>query len=287
MTNRALWKKTLIDCRWLLVGGIVFMFGVHWLRVWISSFFSTRDLEYMLSLLPAPIEQLLPVSYKQMASGAGQIAAEYDDPVVLLLMTVWAISRGSDAVSGELNRGTMEMVLAQPVTRTSVLTIQGIVAVIGAALLACAAWCGTWTGLNTVTLEAPIEARVFVPPALNLFALGAFLAGLTTMVSAGTNYRARTIGIVGGFYAVSMVLKIVGRAAPGWEWLGYTSFFTPFEPQRLVGDASRAWSVWFETAPGSYELGGIGYDSVLIGLGLAAYVVAAVVFARRDLPAPL
>ncbi len=95
MTNLALWKKSLIECRWLLVFCAVFMFGVHWLRVWISSFFSMRDLETMLSLLPEPVEKLLPVTYTQMASGAGQIAAEYDDPVVLLLMTVWAISRGS------------------------------------------------------------------------------------------------------------------------------------------------------------------------------------------------
>jgi ABC-2 type transport system permease protein len=296
MTNIALWKKSLIECRWLLICCAVFMFGVHWLRVWISSFFSMRDLETMLSLLPAPIEQLLPVSYTQMASGAGQIAAEYDDPVVLLLMTVWAISRGSDTVSGELNRGTMEMVLAQPVTRTSVVATQGIVTVAGAVLLGLAAWLGTCTGLATVTLESPIEPRVFVPAALNLTALGVFLAGLTTMISAGTNYRARTIGIVGGFYAVSMVIKIVGRMAPGWGWLSYTSFFTPFEPQLLVGDRARAWALWVETFPISaagepitptYELGGLGYDSVLIGLGLVCYIVASIVFSSRDLPAPL
>ena len=63
----------------------------------------------------------MPVSFAQIATSAGRIAVAYDDPIVLLLVTVWAISRGSDAVSGELNRGTMEMVLAQPVTRLGVL----------------------------------------------------------------------------------------------------------------------------------------------------------------------
>ena len=29
------------------------------------------------------------------------------------------------------------------------------------------------------------------------------------------------------------------------------------------------------------------YDGVLLGIGLAAYVIGAVIFARRDLPAPL
>ncbi len=128
---------------------------------------------------------------------------------------------------------------------------------------------------------------MFVPAALNLFAITAFLAGLSTMVSSGTNYRARTIGIVGGFYAVSMVVKIVGRMAPGWEWLTYISFFTPFEPQLLVGDRAKAWAMWVPAAGDSFELGGLGYDSILIGLGLAFYVIASVIFCRRDLPAPL
>jgi hypothetical protein len=146
---------------------------------------------------------------------------------------------------------------------------------------------GTVVGLATVTLDEPISARVFLPAALNLFAITAFLAGLSTMVSAGSNYRARTVGIVGGLYAISMVVKIVGRMAPGWDWLSYCSFFTPFEPQMLVSDAGRAWSLWGRSAAGAIEMGGLGYDSILIGLGLVFYVVASIIFCHRDLPAPL
>src|SRR5262245_30639748 len=112
--NAALWKKTILESRWLLAGGMVFMFAVHWLRVWISSFFTDTSLEGMLSFLPDFVEPMLPVPFSQIATTTGRIAVAYDDPIVLLLVTVWAISRGSDAVAGELNRGTMEMVLAQP-----------------------------------------------------------------------------------------------------------------------------------------------------------------------------
>jgi ABC-2 type transport system permease protein len=284
--NLALWKKTIGESRWLLAGSLVFMFIVHWLRVWIASFFSTQAMEGIFSFMPIEVEGLLPVTYTQMATTAGRIAIGYDDPIVLLLVTVWAVSRGSDAVSGELNRGTMEMVLAQPVTRLGVLTSQALVTLIGAALLAGAALLGTYVGLATITLDQPAETKVFIPAALNLFAITVFLAGLSTMVSAGTNYRARTIGIVGGIYAVSMVVKIVGRVAKGWEWLTYCSFFTPFEPQLLVGDRNRAWTFWVRVGD-SFALGGLGYASILIGLGLLFYVIAAAIFCRRDLPAPL
>jgi len=285
--NLALWKKTIVESRWLLLGGMVFMFAVHWLRVWIASFFSVDSLEGIFSFMPSVVETMLPVSYSQMATTAGRIAIAYDDPIVLLLVTVWAVSRGSDAVSGELNRGTMEMVLAQPVTRLGVLGSQAAVTLAGGALLALTALMGTFIGLATITLDQPASTRVFVPAALNLFAITVFLAGLSTMISSGTNYRARTIGIVGGFYAVSMVVKIVGRMAPGFEWLTYLSFFTPFEPQLLVGDRSRAWALWVPHGGDSFALGGLGYDSILIGLGLVFYIVALIVFSRRDLPAPL
>ncbi len=284
--NIALWKKTIAESRWLLLGGLAFMFVVQWLRVWIASFFSAGAMEGILSFMPIEVEGLLPVSYTQMATTAGRIAIGYDDPIVLLLVTVWAFARGSDAVSGEVNRGTMEMVLAQPVTRLGVLSSQAIVTLIGAALLAGIALFGTFVGLATVTLDQPAETRVFVPAALNLFAITVFLAGLSTVVSSGTNYRSRTIGIVGGIYAVSMVMKIVGRVVPHWEWLTYISFFTPFEPQLLVGDKARAWAWWVPSGD-SFALGGLGYASILIGLGLLFYGIAAVVFCRRDLPAPL
>ena len=55
-----------------------------------------------------------------------------------------------------------------------------------------------------------------------------------------------------------MIVKIVGRMAPGWEWLAYTSFFTPFEPQLLVGDLPRAWSLWIEHADGVVRAGRAG-----------------------------
>jgi len=285
--NLALWKKSFLECRWLLFGCAILMFAVHWLRVWVSSFFSTSDLESMFSFMPELVENLMPVSFSQVASSAGRIAVAYDDPIVLLLVTVWAISRGSDAVSGELNRGTMEMVLAQPVTRLGVLWSQAGVTIGGAAALATIAWLGTSLGLMSVTLEDPVSPRVFIPAALNLFAMTVFIAGLTTMVSSGTNYRSRTIGIVGGFYAVSMIVKIVGRLAPGWKWLTYCSFFTPFEPQPMVSNAATAWTLWTTKASGAIQWGPLAYDSILIGLGLACYLAATAIFCNRDLPAPL
>src|SRR5690606_33401342 len=133
-----------------------------------------------------------------LAAPAGRVAIAYDDPLVMVVVSIWAIARGSDVVSGEINRGTMEMLLAQPIRRSALLFSHAAVTVIGAALLAYVSWLGTWVGLTFISLEEPVSTRIFIPPAVNLFSLGFFLAGFSTMLSAGDRYRSRTIGIVVG-----------------------------------------------------------------------------------------
>ena len=50
--NLALWKKSFSESRWLLVCSLALMFAVHWLRVWIASFFTTSALESMFGFMP-------------------------------------------------------------------------------------------------------------------------------------------------------------------------------------------------------------------------------------------
>jgi ABC-2 type transport system permease protein len=285
--NRALWTKSIADARSLLLGTLALMLTFPWVFIWLTSQIPLGNLKIILSLLPPAAERMSAVPLSQVATTAGRIAVAYDHPLVLFLMSIWGIARGSDAVAGELGRGTLEMVLSQPVRRFSVLVVQASVTTAGALLLATAVWLSTWLGLATIELEDQVSALVYLPPALNVFSLTFFLAGVSTMASSWDRYRSRTIGLVGAFYVVSMILMVMARGAPGWEWLGYFSFFNAFEPQRLVAKPAIAWQFWVAQPGGGWQLGGLGYDSILVGLGLAGYGVAATIFCRRDLPAPL
>lgn len=285
--NTALWRKSFNDSKWLLLGSMLLMFVVHWVRVWLASQLPLSNLRVILGLLPPFAEKISPVPLEQIATPVGRIAIAYDDPTVLLLVTVWAIARGSDAVSGEINRGTMELLLAQPISRLRVLATQANVTILGAVILAATAWLGTAIGLLTVRLDEPVSAKLFVPAALNLCALTIFLAGLTTMVSSCDQYRWRTIGVVGAFYAIQLVMKVIGRAADGFQWLNPVTFFSAFEPQLITSQQEQAWSLWYHTLMGSWRLGGLGCDAVLICLGFLCYAIAAGIFCYRDMPAPL
>jgi ABC-2 type transport system permease protein len=317
--NRALLNKSVGEARLLLLGASLVMFAFCWVRVWIISLLPMERFKTILEQF-REFERFLPVPFEQLITYVGRIALTYDELIVVMCVAVWAIARGSDCISGELGRGTMEMLLAQPVSRLKVLVMHASVTTVGTATLAVASWIGIWVGIHTSYVEVPIElptvlpglalteafsdwptqtvsmARkvdpwLFWPAAFNLFALGFFLAGLSTLMSSWDRYRWRTIGIVAGIYVLQLIIKIVGLATDRLAWMLKTTFFTAYEPELFVSIASQspeqAWSILLRGDTGAWELGPLGCDLLLIGLGLTAYMAAAVIFRRRDLPAPV
>lgn len=277
--NRALWKKSLIEARLLLAGCVALMFAFQWIFVWITSLVKLGALRVFLNELPPELQALAGVPVDQVATDAGRISMAYIDPVVILLAAIWGIARGSDSVSGEINRGTMEMLLAQPVRRAVVLLTPTVITIGGAVLLALAAWLGTCAGLATVTLSEPVTPWPFVPAATNLFALIFFVAGTTTFLSSWDSYRWRTIGLMGSFYILSLVLEVMGKSVSSLAWVRNFTFLGMYEPQLLVSkylkQPDEVWQVTMQ------------YNLTLVGLGLAGFAAALVIFCRRDVPAPL
>jgi ABC-2 type transport system permease protein len=274
--NRAIWKRAVAECWVLLVALCILLFAFAWVYVWLISKIELPVLaEFLLGGLK-DLERLSGVPFVEVATPEGRIALAFVDPLVHLGVTVWAIARGSDAVAGELERGTLEMLLAQPVSRISVYVSKAVITILGLALVCIALWCGMAVGVLLIVEETDrVWPALYVPPTTNVFALGLAFAGITALVSSFDRYRWRTIGIMGAFYAIAVVFKVVARMAPGWEPLGQLSVFWPFEPQRMVTGSDDAWRLAFE------------HNAPLIVVGLVGYVAGAIIFCRRDLPAPL
>ena len=271
----AIWKLSWREGRGLWGALAVLMFGFHWIYVWFTGQMDLSFLETMYDKLPGFLQRQIPVDPHQAASFKGRLAFGYEQALVSFALTAWAVTRGSDAVSGPLGRGTLEMILAQPVRRLKWLLANAVITTFGTLMLCDICWLGTRCGVATVPAFAEISPFPYLWTAANLFSVTFFLAAVATLASACDRHRWRAIGLVSGIYMLSWLIKLVGRAAPKLEWLNYGSFLSLFEPQKLIGD------------PENIVRNSLFYDGTLIGLGLAAYVAAAVVFARRDLPAPL
>ena len=322
--NRAVLKKCLLEVRLLFAACAAVLFSFCWLRVYIVSRLETSSFAAIVEKLWDQWQDFSRVPLSQLLSYTGRIAIGYDEPIVVFGMCTFAIARGSDAVSGELGRGTMELLLAQPVSRLQVLYSQAVVTVTCIALLSLATYGGTYAGIQTTRvkeelppkmlkvpglgiaiplsfgprekIKVPMRERVqagdIVPGAINLLSLGICLAGISTLVSACDRYRWRTIGIVSAFFVSQMIFKIVAVAIDGMDWLVNFTILAAYEPQRFISIAAnepaQTWALQLVDSHGKVlDLGPLGYNLILLGIGLVAYLVAGVIFHRRDLPAPL
>jgi ABC-2 type transport system permease protein len=271
--NAALWRKAVRDAWPQLLISCLLLFLFGWLFVWLMSLFTSGFWTSLVDYLPGFVQSLMGIPLADLARPVGRISILYTHIVTLLVCIVWAVGRGSDPIAGEIDRGTMDLVLTMPVRRVAVVVSQGVVATLGAAILVGSLWLGNLVGLGTVTFEEPVAAGRFLSGAVNLLAMTMCLTGLTAALSAGQRDRWRTIWLAGGFFAVASIVKMVARLWADGAWLKYLSFLTAYEPQQLIlmpGEAARslAWR----------------YDSLLLALGLAGYALAAVIFARRDIP---
>src|SRR5262249_45288034 len=75
------------------------------------------------------------------------LSVGYMNPEVLLILSFWALSRSAGAVAGEIDRGTMELLLAQPLARMKIILAHFLVDVITIPPLCLCMWAGTWLGV--------------------------------------------------------------------------------------------------------------------------------------------
>ncbi|MCA9182522.1 MAG: hypothetical protein KDA51_13745, partial [Planctomycetales bacterium] len=115
--NRAVLKKCLVEALLLLIACAIAIYALCWLHVWLVSRLELSEFAKVIEPLWKKYNKLSPVSLDQLLTYSGRIARAYSEPMVTLCITVWAIARGSDVVSGELGRGSMEMLIAQPLSR--------------------------------------------------------------------------------------------------------------------------------------------------------------------------
>jgi ABC-2 type transport system permease protein len=321
--NGALLRKTFNDARWLLLACAALLFAFSWIRVFIVASIELHQFQRLARNLPELIQRLSPVPLDRLISYPGLIGFTYEEPLVYLIMAVWAIARGSDIVSGEISRGTMEMLLAQPISRLQYLATHSLVNLAGVLVLAAAAHFGTYAGIHTAKVKLPARGTFTVPffgielesretereyryvpistyvkqtpfwvaPA-NYACLGVFLLGLATGLSAADRYRWRTIGIAVGVYVVQSVIELTAMAIERCRWMLHLTFFSAYEPVAFitesVRDPSSPWRLLARESTGRLpDLGPLGCNLTLLLLGTIGLVVGATIFTRRDIPAPL
>jgi ABC-2 type transport system permease protein len=232
-------------------------------------------------------------------------------PVVLTLCVVWGVGRAAGAVAGEIDRGTMELLMSQPVPRSRLILAHFVVDLIVLPVICLSFFLGTQFGLAVVgdfvpdytTLRnlkgpgaeflreklptddspLPVDGTSELYGLVNTLALLFAVSGMTMAISAAGRSRWKATGYAVLVVVLMFVANTIGQLWEPVGWVRPLTFFFYYQPQRAMLDADwmadlgKAW-------PGMPPVSGPG---VLFAVGAVGYLLALRTFTRRDLPAPL
>lgn len=224
----------------------------------------------------------------------------YVHSVVLTILCLWAVGRGAGAIAGEIDRGTMELLLAQPLARYRLILAHFIVDVVTIPLLALSIWAGQWIAIPLLQVHevpargtsvgAAIDPAVFGPALWNVAALVFAISGYTMWLSSRGRFRGRVLAVAILATLLQYLINVIGQL---WDVLAPFRPFTVFyyyQPQQII--LNHKWSVdvnklWGNEAAANEVLFSVNALLVLFLVGFIGYALALWKFARRDLPAPL
>lgn len=220
-------------------------------------------------IVPEQFMQFAEFGGGDLFSLAGSVALGFIHPIAVGLGLVFAVGFASAAIAGERQRGTLEVLLARPLSRRRVYVTMAAAAgsLIGLSLLGL-----TLGALGGAALTGRVaELGVGNLPVLwlNAFLLYGAFGAISLAASVSFDRVAPALGISLTVVLVSYFLDVIGDLWPDAAFLQPFSLFHYFDARGALTGLAE---------PSNF--------AVLAAIIAAAVAYALVVFPRRDLAAP-
>jgi len=269
--NRAIIFKTAREMlgTWIIV--LVGVFGLELLLVVVIGDFA-EELEYLwqnIPILQRFAQMLLGADLGGELTATSMITIGYAHPILFAMSWGFALAIASRVITGEIERGTVDLLLSLPVSRTVVYSSVSVVWLAAGIPIFIAVAVGTFTGELLSPMWEPIRFHPLIICACNLYALYVCVGCVTMGVAAFSVRRGVVIGIVLAWLLSSFLLNFFAQVwdvAGKINWVSIMQYYQPL-PVVRTGD----WP--------------IRNLAVLLGLAAAFWLAGLWRFRQRDIPA--
>ena len=258
MQRYSMLRKTLRDQQWQVAGFGLSLAAMAAMTVAIWP--SYRNMLQNFDIPPA-LQAFLGTDLS-IATPAGFLSAEFFSWIPILLI-VYAVIAGTGAIAGEENNGTLDLVLAQPLTRQSLLLQKAAATVIGSVAIVAIGYLGFAATIPFVAIsislsDAAVACANMLPITLLFFSLSLWLGAVLP------NRATASAGAVG----VATAAYFLNSVATGIDALRDLRYASPF----------------YYYGAGLPLLHGIEWShaGVLLSISALLVVLALRTFTRRD-----
>lgn len=233
----------------------------------VSVFPTVRDaagMQDLMSQYPKSVLAMMGIADIDFTSGAGYLAAELFGFMVPLFLLVLTIGTGASAIGGAEDSGALDLVLAHPIRRRSVLLQNAAVVAMEAVLIGAVIVAALAIGDPIVNLK--LSYPNLLGTVLGVVLLGILFGWLALAVGAATGSRAIGLGATSAFAALAYLGSTLPELVDGLRpvrWLSPFYYATSGSPLALG-------FTWWHAA-------------VLAALAAGVLAVGVVLFDRRAL----
>ena len=200
---------------------------------------------------------------------SGAVALGYVHPIAIILVAVFAIGFTTSAIAGERQRGTLEVLLARPLSRRRIYVTLLVAVVLFIGLVLLAAAIGTVIGAAAAGVLDELHVDRLPILWLNGVLLWGAFAAIGLAASSSFDRLTPALGVTMAIVVASYFLEILGSLWPDAAGLQPYSLFHYLAARDVLN--------------GIVSGGGL---ALLAGVALVAIGWALVVVPRRDLAAP-
>jgi ABC-2 type transport system permease protein len=200
----------------------------------VTTFDTGAIISAILAQLPEAMRVFLQDSFFSMLNYDGAAAFGFNHPLVLALLVITAVNIPVNHISREIDSGTLELLLAHPLKRTSLIISLWISGSMILLLIIAVAMIGS---LTSILLFHHLTGTIFIhiiQIGINLWLFIVLIFSYTTLIAVFGKMGSKT----GNFSAIiSFVFYLLSFLSQIWDALDFTkpfNIFTYYEPQALM-----------------------------------------------------
>jgi len=265
----AIFKQTIKDRKMSLL--IYCLFAIFFLWMYVAMFPSIRDksaemtklLEaYPKSFMDAFGLKMEELSFTKLESFLAMEQFSFVWPIMMIALMV---SLGGSAIAGEIEKGTIETLLSQPISRLKIFFAKYLAGVFNLVVFTIVSIFAVIPMAAAYNID--IQRTNYLTIAVLSLAFGLAILSIASLMSAIFSEKGRAYFLVVGLIVLMYVAKIVANLKESLSDLKYFSFFYYYDSSAaLIHNSLDKWAIW-----------------VFLAVAVVGLAAGAVWFWRRDI----
>jgi ABC-2 type transport system permease protein len=232
--------------------------------VWYFPTIQKIDIASYMEQFPKELVTFFAGSAASLSTLGGYLATEYLGFIWVLIIAAAGITFATKSLSSEIDAGTMELILSQPISRKRFASTRAFALALFLAIQLLATTVPIW--LTALAIDVEVDVGNLAVLTAGGFLLALAISGVAFLLSSASRESGKPAAILGGILSAMWILHFMAANAKWAEALESVNLFKYWQPADLVESGTMPSEAWW----------------VLGGVAVASLVASVFVFSRRD-----